>query len=100
MNLSRGAQIPKGHIAVKTDVMGIEMIALPESLFEIADAYERFSETAEYMQGEFSNSVVEDLFNSDPFVRALSAGVDGDVTEAAMDVEDELWLSRSQNRES
>ena len=100
MNLSRGEKIPKGHIAVKTDVMGCEIYSLPESLFEIADAYERFSAAAEYLKGEFSNSVIEDIFNSDPFMRVLGTGAEGDTVEAAMDVEDELWLSRSQNRES
>lgn len=90
MKLSRSSEIPEGHIEAKTYISGVYMVALPESLFEITTAYERFSATAEYLKGEFDSEGIANLLLDDQFMRTLSAGVDGDVTEAAMDVEDEL----------
>ncbi len=83
-------QVPAGHVAAKVNMSGVEMIALPESLFEITDAYERFSAAAEYLKDEFSSDGIAGLLFDDAFMATLEIGVEGDVTQAAMDVEDEL----------
>ena len=82
--------VPEGHVATEPDRRGIQVIALPASLFEITDARKRYRAAWEYLRGEFTDLGIRDLFGDDSFMDSLDVGTEGDPIAASMEIEEEM----------
>lgn len=81
---------PEGFRLMETDTNLGGFIVLPETVFEITDAHERFRAAWGHMRAEFTDEGIARLFGDDRFMEGMDDGIEGDSLDASMDMEEEM----------
>lgn len=81
---------PEGFRLMETDTNIGGYIVLPETIFEIEDAHERYRATWLYLRAEFTDEGIVRLFGDDRFLDTLDEGISGDTIEASIDIDEEM----------